>query len=140
MFRYRIKHVEGDIRFHYFTMEDIEHGITSELYSGSIILSRDRWTGLHDKNTKRIFEGDIIIWKDEEYERSELGVVVFKDGTFKLKHPMCYKKDYNRGYDEMITFWKDGIHDWQTIENHYMDFERIGNIYDDLQLVLGVET
>ena len=94
-----------------------------------------QYTGLKDKNGKEIYEGDIINWIDREYKQDEIGVVVFIDGTFKLKHPMCYQKDYDRGYDEMITFWKDGIHDWRSIENNYFDFVIIGNIYENPELI-----
>ena len=72
-----------------------------------------QYTGLTDRNGKRIFEGDIV----EEGCNGLIGVVVWDNtkGTYKLK-------DFGEGYE---------------IENAHIEWEIIGNIHDNPELLKG---
>lgn len=79
-----------------------------------------QYTGLTDKNGKKIFEGDIVEGLDFTAEDGGYGVVTFDDGAFEIVGS-C---------DNNIigTFH----------ENYYgKDFEIIGNIHDNPELLKG---
>ena len=72
-----------------------------------------QFTGLHDKNKKEIYEGDVVEWKtdiDEDYFGGKLGFVAelvkFQGGAF---YPVCNMDEY--------------------------EFEVIGNIYENSELL-----
>ena len=72
-----------------------------------------QFTGLYDKNKKKIYEGDIVKWKtdiDEDYFGGKLGftaeIVKFEGGAF---YPVCTMDEY--------------------------EFEVIGNIYENPELL-----
>lgn len=78
-----------------------------------------QYTGLNDKNGKRIFEGDIVEGVDYTSEDGGYGVVGFDDGAFEVSGNDCYG-----------TFH----------ENYWgKDFEVIGNIHDNPELLKGGE-
>lgn len=88
-----------------------------------------QYTGLTDKNGKRIFEGDIFHIEDEI-----LGVVIFKDGGFRMEEYGLCGTWTESGFDECGGGW--GIIeceplDWYTIG----DMEIIGNIHDNPELL-----
>lgn len=88
-----------------------------------------QYTGLNDKNGKRIFEGDIFHIEDEI-----LGVVIFKDGGFRMEEYGLCGTWTESGFDEYGGGW--GIIecepiDWYTIG----DMEVIGNIHDNPELM-----
>jgi uncharacterized phage protein (TIGR01671 family) len=79
-----------------------------------------QFTGLHDKNGREIYEGDIT--RDRE---GSLGVIQFYDvapyAQFGTQH-----HDFEVYYDDSDTWWSDEIPD---------DCEVIGNIYENPELL-----
>ena len=92
-----------------------------------------QFTGLNDKNGKKIFEGDILPIEDEI-----VAVVIFQDGCFRLEEYGLCGTWTESGFDECGGGWGiiecDPI-DWYTIG----DMEVIGNIYDNPELLGGGE-
>lgn len=72
-----------------------------------------QFTGLHDKNGTRIFEGDIIAATHVDSGRSVKGVVNFRNGCFCVRYGTCY----NPAID-MLS-----------------EYEVIGNIFDNTELM-----
>lgn len=76
-----------------------------------------QYAGLNDKHGKRIFEGDIVEGADFTAEDGGYGVVGFDDGAFEIIGNNCCG-----------TFH----------ENYWgRDFEVIGNIHDNTELMEG---
>ena len=98
-----------------FIMEEDKHGCSYPLDEETV----GQYTGLNDKNGKRIFEGDIVEGVDYTSEDGGYGVVGFDDGAFEVSGNDCYG-----------TFH----------ENYWgKDFEVIGNIHDNPELLKGGE-
>lgn len=86
-----------------------------------------QFTGLMDKNGKEIYEGDMIVWGENDYKSPPL-VVLFKHGAF--------------GY----TYIRDCFHSFAGNTNFTFNplntdvrFEIIGNIHDNPELLKGGE-
>lgn len=92
-------------------------------YNKSVELNTlGQYTGLTDKNGTKIFEGDIVEGLDFTAEDGGYGVVTFDDGAFEVVGS-CYNNIVG-------TFH----------ENYYgKDFEVIGNIHDNPELLKGEE-
>lgn len=85
-----------------------------------------QFTGLTDKNGKKIFEGDILKWH-ANIKTSINGKVIFECGTFAFEY-----KDIAHGIDlEWFSFSDDDI----APPEHCM--EVIGNIHDNPELLEG---
>lgn len=88
-----------------------------------------QFTGLTDKNGKKIFEGDIFKMEDEI-----VAVIIFKDGCFRLEEYGFTGVFTESGYDECGGGW-DVIEcepiDWYLLK----DMEIIGNIHDNPELL-----
>jgi len=70
-----------------------------------------QFTGLHDKNGKEIYEGDLLCYHDSD-EEPEIGLVFFNEGIWQLG-----PKDYIMGLSEFDIF------------------KIIGNIYENPELI-----
>ena len=86
-----------------------------------------QFTGLIDKNGKKIFEGDIVVCKQRLYEEIsgnwidyhvEIGFVEMKHGAFGLHRKQGYYRPF-----------KDWLEDYE--------YEVIGNIHDNPELLEG---
>ena len=98
------------------------------------ILSRDQYTGLHDKNGKEIYEGDIVIGSEKEsgfppYDSTKPRVVEFRNG--------CWCFDAGRYDDDWIRFgfWTAS----NEGKTRLKQLEIIGNIYENPELLKGGE-
>lgn len=84
-----------------------------------------QFTGLYDKNDNEIYEGDILVWGENDC-KSQPMVVIFKHGSF--------------GY----TFIEDWFHSFAGNTNFTFNplntdvrFEIVGNIHDNPELLKG---
>lgn len=91
-----------------------------------------QYTGLKDKNGKKIFEGDIVRLTDEHNEIEWTAVVVFGNPN----------GEYNWGWQLKAIGEFDGNKDillWVDMEESGAYFEIIGNIHDNPELLKGGE-
>lgn len=87
-----------------------------------------QYTGLTDKNGKKIFEGDIV---QDIYWPAEKGIVKFEIGTFdsgiyEYVGWVAEKLDGDVDHTPLLELEKDEI-----VENLYYGYEIIGNIFDN---------
>lgn len=88
-----------------------------------------QFTGLKDKNGKEIYEGDIVASRTlheenwgNDFQNYEVG---FYNGSF------CFMLK-----NQPVRQWKDGSHDWYSIENtENFEIEIIGNIHENPELI-----
>lgn len=81
-------------------------------------------TGLKDKNGKLIYEGDILFeyWKNEVYPKGKYWIVK-------------WNKNQANFYIEMINPSKfENRSEWH-LARHDLDYEIIGNIYENKELL-----
>lgn len=88
-----------------------------------------QFTGLTDKNGKRIFEGDIVKFTDSPFGYSYTGSVCFYKGSFCIHYTYWGEDCFHRiGKTEE---WRDmGASGTITFE-----YEIIGNIHDNPELI-----
>ena len=89
-----------------------------------------QYTGMKDKNGKKIFEGDIVRLTDEHNEMEWTAVVVFGNPN----------GDYNWGWQLNAVEEFDGNKDillWVDMEESGAYCEIIGNIHDNPELIGG---
>lgn len=79
-----------------------------------------QYTGLMDKSGKKIFEGDIVAGALTWMGKKKNGLVAFKDGSFGLI--------WYRGSIEQFNVFTSMCN---------IEYEIIGNIYDDPELLKG---
>ena len=113
-FRHRHKNSKGVIYITYFTIEGLESGAFAQTKS-DIILSRDQYTGLKDKNgVEDYYVNDLF-----DYGDGRIGRVVF----------------YERSYCGSI--WNPLKKEW-TESNFWINpscYPKIGNIYENPELL-----
>lgn len=90
-----------------------------------------QFTGIRDKNGRKIYEGDVVRRKDSAYGMEDIGVVKYdcRLGAFVLEYESygrTYKSTFKKGFSD-----NDGK---CTIEGTY-SYELIGNIYDNPELL-----
>lgn len=82
-----------------------------------------QYTGLTDKNGKKIFEGDIVAGAVYWLERAKNGLVAFRDGSFGLI--------WYRGEVEQFNPFTSMCN---------VEYEVIGNIHDNPELLKGSDS
>ena len=100
-----------------------------------------QYTGLTDKNGKKVFEGDIIKaeFKPQNYKEPPyaIGNVVFENGTFKIAVSV------SKNSSEYKTFENKDVRSF-SIEHNFLDrhyvLEVIGNVFDNPELLKGDKT
>ena len=89
-----------------------------------------QFTGLFDKNGQEIYEGDIVRKTTKSgYPDNFVGEIVFRDGSFGLKNDSRY------GLSVRILVTKSEWIDGNASGTSTYEYEVIGNIYDDTELL-----
>lgn len=105
---------------------------TIHYVNGKIVSSKTvgQYTGLTDKNGKKIFEGDIVRVKGKETEENwkdydEFGKVVFENGAFLIKVANIFngKKYFSEVHSRYMT-----TADW-------VEREVVGNVFENKELL-----
>lgn len=109
---------------------DPEYGSakTSEVYPETV----SQFTGLLDKNGRKIFEGDIFQLEDDI-----VAVVIFNRGCFLLEEYGLRGAWTESGYDDCGGGY--GVIECEPIDWYFLkDMEVIGNIHDNPELMEAV--
>lgn len=77
-----------------------------------------QYTGLHDKNGKEIYEGDIVVDKEDEV----MGEITWNEEEASFYFSILYENG---------TYEEEKLNDWASV------LEVIGNIYDNPELLGG---
>ena len=127
-YRYWLQYMDNHIEAHFFTIEAIENhkGLNrkSLFEAGIKILSRDRCTGLKDKNDKEIYEGDTVAKFDFEdpYFQSK---IISQHGAF------GYIAESEGG--EFISLAQNYHFEW--VDGKSQKIKIVGHPYDNPELV-----
>lgn len=91
-----------------------------------------QYTGLTDKNGKRIFEGDIVKCSDETYGYGFIAIVMFGNPNGEYNWGFQLKRIRGASANTDILLWVD-------MEESGAYIEVIGNIHDNPELLKGGE-
>lgn len=88
-----------------------------------------QFTGLTDKNGKKIFEGDVVKFTDSPFGYSYTGAVCFNEGSFCIKYEYWKKEKFHRigQTDKWQDMGASGVVTYQ--------YEILGNIHDNPELL-----
>lgn len=121
-------YIKADIHWHKYGVHK-DWIVCRAIQNGGICNVLDRYavnpetigqlTGLCDKNGNRIFEGDIVEFTDKYIHKKGRAKIVFE--AFKWKYSGCYY-----GRNPIV---------WLCIDDSSVEFEVIGNIYDNPELL-----
>lgn len=100
-----------------------------------------QYTGLTDKNGKKIFEGDIVEYSDEECYYPEeytefIGEIVFEKGAFGIgcREDLPIDLDYWCNNDNFVSLWEI-YWNLNCCDHELPMLEVIGNIHDTPELL-----
>ena len=126
-FRYVVQHEEtGYITSEIFTYDEIEVGCVNNWLASIpryFVVSKDQYSGLHDKNGKEIYKSNICrIFGFGKAFRQE---VVYQNGAF----------GYCVEHQGFISFAENHNFHWENGKSEHI--EVIGNIYENPELLEG---
>ena len=122
-FRYTCKRDNGHVFSCIFTLDEIQSGAALNWlnlnFVGMFHLHREQFTGLHDKNGKEIYEGDIVSGHPYSIDPVEV-----------------YWDEGQCGFEVRWDLWSSHFINWsKEYDIGHQPFEVIGNIYETPELV-----
>lgn len=90
-----------------------------------------QYTGVDDKNGKRIYEGDIVAIHDPFSKEPHIGEVEFSKGSFGVRYTVCKEWENFWPLSRTMAIYEDmGWRDEKSVS-----FEVIGNTYENPELL-----
>lgn len=103
-----------------------------------------QYTGVKDKNEKRIFEGDIFVFDDEVWESAYTSCGIEYDSCEVKNYGAVGYCDYSASFDFTKYKYNENSVEADLHENNTLDFvefvselEVCGNIFDNPELLKG---